>query len=84
MNDLTAWSATKAGLLIALLAFTAGEVFANDNHAIADRLDDRGDRIEERLDRRGDRIDDRLDNKGDRIDRRLDKAGHRANHRRSR
>jgi len=55
----------------------ADKARANGRYGLADRLEQRGDRIEHRLDRKGDKINKRLDRKGDRINARLDRKGER-------
>ena len=68
-------------ILIAGAMLAANAAWADDTSIAAERLDERGDRIEERLDQRGDRINERLDQRGDRTDERLDNRGDRINDR---
>ena len=63
----------KAAAVISGVALCSGTVWADESDTAAERIDQRGDRIEERLDNRGDRIDDRLDRRLDHRARRVDR-----------
>ena len=66
-----------ATLLLGLGHPTTALAEGNDRNR-ADRLREKGERIDERLDKRGDFREEKLDRKGERQNKRLDRRGHRA------
>lgn len=74
MNRINQLLIASTSMLIAALPMA---VNAEDGD-IAERMEQRGERIDARLDARGERIDARLDAKGERINQRLDNRAERA------
>jgi hypothetical protein len=77
MNTWNVMDAVKGGLILAGILLITSTVMADETDVIADRLDNRGDRVDRRLDKKGDRIDRRLDRKGERGAQRHDNRGQR-------